>query len=84
MRDRRLELGLSQTALGRLAGVDQAWISRIERDPTAGSTTMRRKLADALGRPEVDLFPVEQATATEAGQLLQGHQALVAFVLERL
>lgn len=48
---------LTQDELGQLAGVHQSVISRIEHGRIRAHVSTRRKLADALGIPAVDLFP---------------------------
>ncbi len=45
----RTEAGLSQQALARLIGVDQATVSRIERGLQAASIGQVKKIAEACG-----------------------------------
>jgi transcriptional regulator with XRE-family HTH domain len=58
IRDRRHELGLTQSALAERIGVSQRWISRIETGRTrtdALRTEMLMRLAEALGLPYDEL-----------------------------
>lgn len=52
----RLVLGLTTTELGKLVGVSQAEISRIEHYLRSPNPTTRRQLAKVLGVSQEDLL----------------------------
>ncbi|AEE45034.1 helix-turn-helix domain-containing protein [Cellulomonas fimi] len=52
LRDRRVELGLSQSELAERLGLTQAYLSKLE---TAGATTQLRRLVAVLGAVGLDL-----------------------------
>src|SRR5262245_9859949 len=52
----RLRRGLTQAQLAELAGVEQGYISRIERGLQEPSGEVSRRLADALGVSRSDLY----------------------------
>lgn len=61
VRERRLELGLSQEELGYRAKLDRTYISGVERgvrNPTVGSL---RRIADALETSSSALFQAAEA-----------------------
>ncbi|MBI4333028.1 MAG: helix-turn-helix transcriptional regulator [Chloroflexi bacterium] len=55
----RQERGLSQFALGKLADITPTDISRIENGMIHPYPGWRKRLAEALGVPEKELFPEE-------------------------
>ena len=57
LRKAREEIGISQTRLASLTGLAQSLISDAERGITIPYPRARKKLAQALGKPERDLFP---------------------------
>lgn len=61
LRSKRKEAGLSQEALGDLAGCTKAHISNIERGLTSVSDSLRMNLAAALGTTAAELFPYPDA-----------------------
>jgi transcriptional regulator with XRE-family HTH domain len=64
IRLRRLELRLSQAALGKAIHQDQAYISRIERGQVAGMTVvMLERIARAL---QVDVGKLLKADSTDS------------------
>ena len=46
--DRRLKVGLSQRALGEQAGVDRAFLNRVERGMRSPTVVVLAKLASAM------------------------------------
>lgn len=59
IREKRMELGLSQVQLGFLSGVCNSVISDFELGKRAPWPKARKALARALKVPEADLFPGE-------------------------
>ena len=53
----RKKAGLSQAKLAEMAGVDQSFVSRLERSQTDVSSDILRALASALKVPVSALFP---------------------------
>jgi transcriptional regulator with XRE-family HTH domain len=72
IKQRRLELGMSQEALGLAAGTDGANISRIERNQQSPSIELLTQIAVALKMTLSELI----RRAEEAGALPQAPQAL--------
>ena len=69
LRDARRERNLTQEQLAELAGVDQATISKLERDETTKpSWEIVGRIARALGIDPHLLFPLEVQSSQEAGQ----------------
>lgn len=68
VRQRRVELGLSQQELAQRAGLSQGLVSKIERGKGLSDET-KYKLADALGERVERLFPYppRQSTVTATG-----------------
>jgi len=56
IRDRRQELGLSQTELARLVHVAEPTLSDVELGKRYPWPKLRRALVEALGVPETSLF----------------------------
>ncbi len=52
----RVDKDLSQSELGKLVGIRQTDISKIERQGWVPPAELRAKLADALGVTEAELF----------------------------
>jgi len=57
VREKRMELGLSQTKLACLIGMAGATLSNIELGKWKPWPKVRRDLATALEMPESELFP---------------------------
>lgn len=64
---RRLELGLSQRALGQAAGISQQAVSALERGASVPRVATMRRIADALGTTIEVLFPMEAAPRDGGG-----------------
>lgn len=58
LRDRRLDLGMSQSELSKKSGIKQATISNIENDPSKMTLATFRKLCRELNL-EISLTPSE-------------------------
>jgi transcriptional regulator with XRE-family HTH domain len=56
VREIRVQKGLSQEALARLAGIDRTYIGGIERGERNAGIKNVWRIADALGIPAADLF----------------------------
>ncbi len=50
LREARVRAGLSQNALARRAGIDPAYVNRIEAAPAAAPIVPRRPIVEALAR----------------------------------
>ena len=72
IKQRRLELGMSQEALGLAAGTDGANISRIERNQQSPSIELLTQIAVELKMALSELI----RRAEDAGTLPRGSQAL--------
>jgi|SRR5581483_8229806 len=59
LRAYRVRAGLSQNALARRAGIDPAYVNRIEAAPHDAPTVPRRPLVEALSRA-LDLGPLDR------------------------
>ena len=59
IRERRMELGLSQTKLACLIGMAESTLSNLELGKWKPWPKARRDLAEALGVSEKELFPDE-------------------------
>jgi len=57
IRERREQLGLSQSALARLIGLAEPNLSRLELGNSKPWPKVRRDLAKALGATQQELFP---------------------------
>lgn len=57
LREARLELGLTQKALGERAGVHDVHVSRLEAGTLDTRISTLRKISDALGIPLAGLLP---------------------------
>jgi len=55
----RVELGFSQFDLAKLANITPSDISRIENDKIFPYPGWRKKLSEALGKTEIEVFPNE-------------------------
>ncbi|MEU0001164.1 helix-turn-helix domain-containing protein [Streptomyces microflavus] len=64
IRRRRIEAGLTQEGLARLAGVTKSHISGVERGVAGASAPMLGRLAIALECEVADLMPPVAVTAT--------------------
>lgn len=62
IKEKRVAAGLSQTELGRLTGLNQATISRIERGRQEPSLSQLQRIADACGY-ELDMRPKRRRSA---------------------
>ena len=60
IREQRLKLGLSQTALSRLVGVPESALSDLELGKRQPWPKVRADLSKALGVTQAQLFPSEQ------------------------
>jgi transcriptional regulator with XRE-family HTH domain len=60
----RQKLGLSQAAFGRKAGINQGTMNLLERGRIPLYPGYRKKIAEALGLPEGELFPVDGGNTT--------------------
>jgi transcriptional regulator with XRE-family HTH domain len=67
IRQRREQLGLSQSALARLIGLAEPNLSRLELGNTKPWPKARRDLAKALGATENDLFPLSDSEGDTDG-----------------
>lgn len=56
VRERRRSCGLTQEALAELVGVDQTWVSQVERDIFAPAKAKVAPLASALGVSRRELY----------------------------
>lgn len=66
VKDRRLELGLTQEQLSLRAGLHQRWISNVETGVRNPSYASLRRLADGLGLTTSEL--IRRAEANEPGR----------------
>lgn len=60
IREKRMELGLSQVQLGCLSGVANSVVSDFELGKRVAWPKARKALARALRIPEAELFPEEK------------------------
>ena len=60
IRERRMELGLSQTKLACLIGMAESTLSNLELGKWKPWPKARRDLAKALGTSEEEIFPNDQ------------------------
>lgn len=66
MRDQRLELGFSQTALARRVGVSRSWVIQVERGNAGAEIGLVFKALAALGL-ELDVRAPQAAVSMDAG-----------------
>jgi len=67
IKERREELGLSQTRLACLVGMAGSTLSNLELGKWKPWPKARHDLAKALGVPETELFPDDQEGSKERG-----------------
>jgi transcriptional regulator with XRE-family HTH domain len=60
IRERRQQVGLSQTKLACMLGVAESTLSDLELGKRQAWPKIRKALSRALGETEVELFPEEQ------------------------
>jgi transcriptional regulator with XRE-family HTH domain len=60
LREERKRRGWSQTRLSALTNIAQSDLSAIENGRRVPGAGWRRRLAEAFGLPEADLFPNQQ------------------------
>ncbi len=58
LREYRVRIGLSQNLLARRAGIDPAYVNRLERAPVDGAVPRRRVVLELAGA--LDLGPVDR------------------------
>ena len=66
LREKRLELGLTMTAVAASAGIDLGRLSRLERDQARLTDKELVKLAAAMKCSPLDLLPAVAPTQEEA------------------
>ncbi len=66
MKEERARRGWSQTRVSALTGISQSDLSAIENGRRLPGAGWRRRLADAFGVNEVELFGPERKTRTTA------------------
>lgn len=67
IRERREQLGLSQTKLACLVGMASSTLSSLELGKQKPWPKAKHDLAKALGMSETELFPTEQEGSKERG-----------------
>lgn len=72
----RVEKGLSQEKLAADAGVDRAYLAKMERQTVGAGIDVLDKLADALAIEVADLFAVPADGATPPSTLKGGRKRL--------
>lgn len=63
LRRRRIEAGLSQTALAQQAGISKQHMSMVERGAAGASPDLMRRYAEILGCTIADLMPPKAKAA---------------------
>ncbi|MFJ2477050.1 helix-turn-helix transcriptional regulator [Streptomyces sp. NPDC087659] len=61
---RRVEAGLTQTDLARMAGISKAHLSAVEKGKANFSPPYLRKISEALGCTIADLLPEDSAASS--------------------
>ena len=65
LKEARKEKGLSQLKLAFMTGIPPSEISRIENDWIKPYPGWRKRLSRALGKPELELFPLEEKSGSD-------------------